>query len=77
MLTVPLYVEPANLFFFMTRVRPVNEAREYLTNLAETFPEANIFASGNPRLLSELKYPGQVKWLKDVHDFENVLQLNN
>ena len=69
--------EPSNLFFFMTRVRPVNEAREYLTNLAETFPAASIFASGNPRLLSELNYPGQVKWLKDVHDFENVLQLNN
>ncbi len=67
--------KPTNLFFFMTRVRPVSEACEYLTNLVESFPQTKIFASGNPRLLSELNYPEQVKWLKNVHDFENILQI--
>ncbi len=65
---------PDNLFFFMTRMRPGNETRAYVSDLCKTFQDSGIFISGNPRLLSELNFPDQVKWLKDIRDFENVLE---
>ncbi|MGZ3751993.1 MAG: MerR family transcriptional regulator [Mucilaginibacter sp.] len=64
---------PANLLLFMTRVRPLNDAQDYIDQLAAGFPEQLIYISGNPRLLSELKFPERVKWVQGIHDFENIL----
>lgn len=64
---------PTNFLFFMTRVRPVDDARDYLIQLMNDFPSKRIFVSGNQRLLGEvgLKY---IHWLKDISDFEYLLK---
>lgn len=67
--------KPNNLLFFMTRVRPAADAQDYIDQLVRNFPAQQIYLSGNQRVLSELKFPKNVKWLQDLHDFEDLLKL--
>lgn len=66
-------VRPKNLLYFMTRVRPINDAQAYVEQLANSFPEQQIYVSGNPRVLSELELPQKVKWLRELKNFEKII----
>jgi DNA-binding transcriptional MerR regulator len=61
------------LLFFMTRVRPVTDAQKYLSDITEHFPGRQIYLSGNPKVLGELNFSGEVCWLRGLADFENML----
>lgn len=65
--------EPQNLLFFMTRVRPVADAQAYVDSLSVQFPYANIYLSGNRKVLNGVNYPARVKWMETLHDFENII----
>jgi len=69
--------KPANLLFFITRIRPVKNAQEYIDNLSSSFKEQQIYLSGNHLVLGDLNFPERVKWLKDINDLENILKLQN
>lgn len=66
--------KPKHLLFFMTRIRPLNDARIYVEQLANSFPNQQIFISGNPRVLAELKLPSSVKCLHKLQDFEALIK---
>lgn len=66
-------VRPKNLLFFMTRVRPIVDAQSYVEQLANSFPEQQIYVSGNPRVLSGLQLPSKVKWIRELNDFEKII----
>jgi len=70
-------VKTANLLFFMTRSRPINNAQVYIDKLYVSFPGQRIYLSGNKNILGALALPEEVKWLKGIHDLENVLKLQN
>ncbi|MBV8390882.1 MAG: MerR family transcriptional regulator [Mucilaginibacter sp.] len=65
---------PENLLFFMTRIRPVPDAKEYVDRLARNFPGTQIYLSGNPKVLSEIPLPKGFHWLKDVREFEMIVK---
>jgi DNA-binding transcriptional MerR regulator len=64
---------PEKLLFFMTRVRPVADAQKYLADITELFPGRQIYFSGNPKVLAELSFQEDVRWLRGLVDFENIL----
>lgn len=67
-------INPANILFFMTRVRPASDARNYIDQLIESFPKQQIFLSGNPQVLAGLDFSKKVNWLRDIHDFETIIK---
>ena len=69
------FTKPDKLLFFMTRVRPIDDAQKYLNELMEKFDGQEIYFSGNPRILDELM-PGRAKMLQSLHDFEKILKSN-
>ncbi|HTK17945.1 MAG TPA: MerR family transcriptional regulator [Mucilaginibacter sp.] len=70
-------VDPEKLLFFMTRIRPVSDAQNFIDTLAIEYPEKKIFLSGNPNLLSEVSFPRQINWLRGLTDFEEIIKSNN
>jgi DNA-binding transcriptional MerR regulator len=66
-------VSPKNLLYFMTRVRPIKDAQAYVDQLSSSFPEQQIYVSGNRKVLSELQLSPKVKWLREPHDFEKLI----
>lgn len=64
---------PNNLLFFMTRSRPVANAQAYVDDLSAQFPNANIYLSGNKKVLAEITYLPKVKWLDSPGAFEQVI----
>lgn len=64
---------PEKLLFFMTRARPVADAQKYVADITDHFPEQQIYLSGNPKVLEELKFAEDVCWLRGLTDFENIL----
>ncbi|HVW12365.1 MAG TPA: B12-binding domain-containing protein [Mucilaginibacter sp.] len=64
---------PSNLLLFMTRVRPVGDAQDYILELTREFSEKKIYVSGNQRVLAEVDFPGQSCWLKTLGDFEAII----
>lgn len=67
---------PSNLLLFMTRVRPVDDAQAFLTELAREFPGKKVHISGNQRVLAEINFPDQFCWLKTLSDFETIIKPN-
>lgn len=65
---------PQNMLFFMTRAKPSDDAQAYIDKLAWAFSKQKIFLSGNPRLLNNLKLPGNLKRLRELGDFEDLLR---
>ena len=68
---------PENLLFFMTRVRPVIDAQNYLSNITDLFPDRQVYLSGSPKVLSELSFSKHMYWLRGLTDFENILNPKN
>lgn len=68
--------EPQNLLFFITRIRPVVNAQAYMDELSIEFPAVNIYVSGNKKVLTEIKYPANLKWMESPNAFERVVRNN-
>ncbi|MBS1521916.1 MAG: MerR family transcriptional regulator [Bacteroidetes bacterium] len=64
---------PSNLLFFMTRLRPVDDARSYISELTREFSGKKIYVSGNQRVLAEVDFPAQTYWLKTLNNFEETI----
>lgn len=79
---VPLYAvkkaaagaHPQNLLLFMTRIRPVNDAREYIEQLSKDFSQLQIYLSGNDRLIAGLTLPANVHWIKSIYEFIDAVK---
>jgi MerR family transcriptional regulator, light-induced transcriptional regulator len=69
-------IQPNNLLFFMTRVRPIANAQAYMDVLSNRFPHTNIYVSGNKRVLEEINYPANLKWMESPNAFEQVVKNN-
>lgn len=65
---------PDNLLFFMTRSRPESAAQRYVDQLNADHPSLRIFVAGNQKVLGRLNYPQEVRWLKALSDFEQVIE---
>lgn len=65
--------QPQNLLFFITRARPLGGLQTYIDQLSVKFPDANIYLSGNKKVLTGVNYPANVKWLKSPDEFERVI----
>jgi DNA-binding transcriptional MerR regulator len=66
-------IQPQNLLFFMTRVRPVANAQAYIDLLSMKFPDTNVYVSGNKKVLAEINYLANAKWLENPQSFEQVI----
>lgn len=66
-------IQPQNLLFFMTRLRPVVDAQAYIENLSACFKSAKIFLSGNGKVLKGIQFPASVVWLESLSDFERII----
>lgn len=64
------------LMLFMTRLRPVADAEQYLDDLAGTFGRAVIYISGNTKMLSTLILKGNINWIQNINDFEEAIKSN-
>ncbi len=64
---------PANLLAFVTTTQPVEEVQDYLDKLSKLISKSEIFISGNPEVLSKVKFPPKMKWLKNIDDLEGIL----
>ena len=58
---------------FMTRTRPATEAAAYLESLKKTFKDIPAYISGNARIISELDLGKTVHWLRNLSDFEQII----
>ncbi|RYY31736.1 MAG: MerR family transcriptional regulator [Sphingobacteriaceae bacterium] len=64
---------PQHILFFITRVRPINDAQAYVNQLSARFPSAGLYVSGNRKTLSGIIYPQQFSWLESLADFEKTI----
>lgn len=69
-------IQPQNFLFFITRVRPIINAQAYINELSTEFPTANIYVSGNKKVLTEITYPANLKWMESPNAFEQVITNN-
>ncbi|MFD0748977.1 MerR family transcriptional regulator [Mucilaginibacter calamicampi] len=65
--------KPQNLLFFMTRVRPLGNAQAYINSLSAQIPHANIYLSGNTKVLGGLSFPANVNWIASPDALEQVI----
>jgi MerR family transcriptional regulator, light-induced transcriptional regulator len=63
-----------HMLFFFIRVRPVSEAEQYLKRLRNTFKNASIYFSGNPKLIHDLQFDPPINRLKTVEEFEAAIE---
>lgn len=64
---------PQNLMFFMTRLRPADDAQRYADQLTGLFPSKQIYFSGNKKVISSMKCPENMHWLESLPDFEKLI----
>ena len=63
-----------HILFFFIRIRPVDEAEQYLQRLRDNFKNVSINFSGNSKLINELKFDPSINRLKTVEEFEAAIQ---
>ncbi|MGY3212913.1 MerR family transcriptional regulator [Mucilaginibacter sp. HD30] len=68
--------QPQNLLFFITRIRPTTNAQAYVNELSAKFPTTSIYVSGNKKVLTEINYPVNLKWMESPNAFEQVAKNN-
>jgi DNA-binding transcriptional MerR regulator len=66
-----------HMLFFFIRIRPVDEAEEYVKKLRDNFKNVSINFSGNSKLINELKFDSSISRLKNVEEFEAAIQKTN
>jgi DNA-binding transcriptional MerR regulator len=62
--------QPNNIILFITTVKAVPEIEEYLKKIVKTFPKSTISVSGAVEVLSTVKMPLKIKWLKGIEDLK-------
>jgi len=70
-------IHPEYLLFFLTRSRPVDQAQSYLDQLSAMFPDAQIYFSGNKRVISSIDCKKNAQWLASMPDFEHIIATCN
>lgn len=63
-----------HILFFFIRLRPVDEAEQYLQTLRDAFKSVTINFSGNFKLISELKFDPSINMLRTVEELEAVIE---
>jgi hypothetical protein len=66
-------IVPQNLLFFMVHFDLLEESQKYIDELSQNLPHVKIHVSGNDKLISLLKLPSHITWIKSVHDLESLL----
>jgi DNA-binding transcriptional MerR regulator len=67
-----------HVLMFMVRLRPVEEANNYLNLLTEKLKNITVHLAGNTKLISSLKLGSKIKWFKSIAEFEqNVNNLSH
>lgn len=66
--------KPDHLLTFMTRMRPVQQAQEYLTQLTSTFSTLSIHLAGNLRLLEQMVISEEINWIRSADHLIQMLQ---
>ncbi|TKC10513.1 MerR family transcriptional regulator [Pedobacter polaris] len=66
-----------HLLFFLVRQRPVKETGNYLQNLSNTFPNANIFLAGNGKLIAELELGANMSCFSSIAEFSQLVKGGN
>ncbi len=62
--------QPNNIILFITTAKPVPEIEEYLKRIAKAFPKSTISVSGAVEVLSAVKMPLKINWLKGIEDLK-------
>lgn len=65
--------KPENLLFFLVHYNSPEETQRYLDNLSSLFTGKNIFVSGNPKLIGQLKIGNGIQWMPSVDELEKQL----
>lgn len=67
-------VEINCVLLFMIKSRNINEAQRYLDKLAIDCEGLTIYVAGNKEILSHIKQPAEMVWLKTVSQFEEYIK---
>jgi DNA-binding transcriptional MerR regulator len=65
---------PNQILFFMVQMHPLEQLQDYLDLISAEFRDVRIFVSGFPYILSNLKIPKNIFWIKGPEDFEKMLR---
>jgi hypothetical protein len=66
-------IDVDHALLFMTRIRPQTEAVTYVESLKKIFNGIPAFISGNARLISGLDLGKSLHWLRNLSDFEQII----
>lgn len=70
---VILTCKPAYLMLFMAQKKIVKEVQKYIDEISATFENKNIYLAGSQKLIENIKLPKGMQWLKNINEFENLL----
>lgn len=62
-----------NLMLFMVQAKLTTDAQQYIDELSNEFKKIKIHLAGSKVLIESLKLPKNIKWLKGVSEFEEIL----
>lgn len=62
-----------NLMLFMVQAKLTTGAQQYIDELSNEFKKIKIHLAGSKVLIESLKLPKNIKWLKGVSEFEEIL----
>lgn len=65
--------KPGQLLFFLVQMHPLEQLQDYLDKVSSEFRDLKIFVSGFPYILSKLKIPNNIIWIKTPNDFDKML----
>lgn len=65
--------EVTDLMLFMVQVKLTTGAQQYIDELSSEFKRIKIHLAGSKMLIENLKLPKNIKWLKGVSEFEEIL----
>jgi DNA-binding transcriptional MerR regulator len=65
--------EVTDLMLFMVQPKLATDAQKYVSELSHEFKNIKIHLAGNALLIESLKLPKNIKWLKGVNEFEEIL----
>lgn len=66
-----------HLLFFMQQQKNTATAQNYINILAENYTNKHIYLAGGEELIGKLQFPSNIKAVKTVDDFENIIKKLN
>lgn len=67
-------IKPINkMMLFMSQGKLISNAQVYVNELSKTFNQIAIYLAGNEQLIGELQLPKNIKWLKNINQFEALI----